>query len=51
MFCFCFFHTFVPIFHFKHVVFVDGDGGRKNISCPMAQGTLATSLRGDGKNR
>jgi len=33
--------AFALIFHFK-LVFVDG--GRKNISCPRAQGTLATPL-------
>jgi len=43
MFCFCFFWTFAPIFFTsKSIVFVDG--GRKNISCPRAKGTLATPL-------
>jgi len=33
---------FAPIFNFNSVVFVDR--GRKNISCPRAQDTLATPL-------
>jgi len=42
IFCFCFFRSFRTYFSFRTVVFVDG--GRKNISCPRAQGTLATPL-------
>jgi len=43
MFCFWFFRTLVPIFSLQTLqVFVEG--GRKNISCPKAQGTLATPL-------
>jgi len=42
MFYFASFHTFAPIFHFKLCSFVDGEP--KNISCPRAQGTLATPL-------
>jgi len=42
MFCFCFYRTLARIFTLNYVVFVDK--GRKNISCPKAQGALATSL-------
>jgi len=38
---FCFFRTFAPIFLLLCRFY---DGRRKNISCPMAQGTLATPL-------
>jgi len=44
MFCFYLFRNFAPIFHFKLFSFYDGE--RKNISCPRAQGTLATPLVG-----
>jgi len=43
MFCFCFFHTFAPIFHFKLCNFCKR--GQKNISCLRAPGTLATPLQ------
>jgi len=36
------FRTFAPIFCFKLCRFYDG--GRKNISCPRAQGALVTPL-------
>jgi len=42
MFCFCFLRTFAPIFTSNILVFVDR--GRKNISFPRAQSTLATPL-------
>jgi len=42
MFCFCFFRSFCAYFSLQTLVF--GDGGRKNVSCPMAQGTQATPL-------
>jgi len=42
MFFVCFFGTFSPIIHFKLCRFCWL--GRKNISCPRAQSTLATPL-------
>jgi len=39
---FYFFRTFAPIFYFKLCSFVNG--GRKNVSCPREQDTLATPL-------
>jgi len=42
MFCFPFFCALLLFFYLKSAVLVDG--GRKNISCPRAQGTLATPL-------
>jgi len=43
MFCFCFFSTFEPIFHFKLGSFCCR-GGCKNTSCPMALGYPSTPL-------
>jgi len=40
---FCIFQIFAATFHFKLCSFFF-DRGRKNISCPRAQGTLATPL-------
>jgi len=42
MFCFGLFRTFVPISTLSSVGFVDE--GRKNVSCPRAQGNLVTPL-------
>jgi len=43
MFCFCFFFALLHLlFTSNSVVFVDG--GRKIVSCPGAQGTLAMTL-------
>jgi len=41
---FFFFRTFAPVFHFKICSYCWR--GRKNISCPRAQGTVAAPLEG-----
>jgi len=46
MFCLCFFHILHLFFNSNSVSFVEG--GQKNISCPRAQGTLATPLPQSG---